>query len=215
MLRSFVAIILLCSFCACQSRSKEQFTKYYEDGRAKPTVAIVPVMDSTSFDFPWSLSEEFTDLVVTKASQKGSLFIPNDKESSSPISYSQDLFSLDLSWMKQAFSQNEFVVFVELLEHNKSTVFKKNIPFSELPSNLDISLRVRVVDLRREKPEIILQEKISDSYYISKNYLPVDYNQTCWGSDDYKTTAFAITHSEIAKQLIERINDYIMLAKSR
>lgn len=215
MLRFLMFIPLTFFLISCQSRSKETFTKYYEDGRAKPSVAIVPVVDSTNFNYPWSLSEEFTDLLITKISHKHSLFLPEDGIIKYDFSYSQDLFGTDLEWMKQAFNPHEFVVLVEFLQHKKSPVSKKNTPTAELSSNLNLTVRLRIIDLRKNQPEIVLQEKISDSYFISKNVLPTNYEIVTWGSDEYKTSSLALAHGQIAKEVVERINDYISLAKSR
>jgi len=92
---------------------------------------------------------------------------------------------------------------------------KRDIPAYELSSNLEMCLRIRIVDLRKDIPQIILQEKISDSFFFSKNLLPVDYQQVTWGVDQYDSTPLATAHKQIAEELVDRINDYILLAKSR
>ena len=64
----FFGITLLCS---CK-KNDDEFSLYHEDGRAKPIVVINPVINSTSYDVPWSLSEEFTDLMTPTSVAKPS-----------------------------------------------------------------------------------------------------------------------------------------------
>ena len=64
------------------------------------------------------------------------------------------------SGIKEAFDPYEFVVFAELVEHDfhpkplKETFMNKVTPSTEL----SLTMRVRVFDLRRPDPEVILQE---------------------------------------------------------
>jgi len=215
MMRYILLVPLFVLLSCGSSRKKEEFTKYYEDGRAKPTVAVIPVVDSTDFSHPWSLSEEFTDLVITKISQKKTLFISEDDMASYEIPYAQDLFGQDLTWLKNSFHPRDFVVLIEFLRHHNQLIPKKNTPDQELSSNLDLTVRVRIIDLRKDQPEVILQEKLSDSFFISRNTLPTNYDIVTWGTSDYNTTPLADAHSQLAQELVERINEYILLAKSR
>lgn len=215
MYRHLLLLTLLVFLASCQNRTNESPSKYYEDGRARPTVAIVPVVDSTSFDYPWSLSEEFSNLLATNIAEKQSLYLPKEGMLESDFSYDQDLFSTDLTWMKNSFYPHEFVVLVEFLKHDKIPLMKRNTPVYELSSNLEMAVRVRIIDLRKTDPKIILQETIADSYFFSKNLLPVDYQVSTWGTEEYATSPLATAHKQIAKEVVERINDYILLAKSR
>lgn len=215
MYRHLLLLSLMAFLTSCQNNSSEPLSKYYEDGRARPTVAIVPVVDSTTFDYPWSLSEEFSELLGRKISEKQSLFLPKEGMLECEFSYDQDLFGTDISWMKNSFFPHEFVVLVEFLKHEKIPLMKRNTPVYELSSNLEMSVRVRIIDLRKNNPQIILQETIADSYFFSKNLLPVDYQVSTWGSEEYAASPLATAHKQIASEVVERINDYILLAKSR
>ena len=52
----FAASLFLIGGC-CNS-CKNEMTRYHEDGKKKPSVAIASMIDTTSFEIPWSLSEE-------------------------------------------------------------------------------------------------------------------------------------------------------------
>jgi hypothetical protein len=96
---------------------------------------------------------------------------------------------------------------MELVQHELKTV-KKNKQFQG-PLNLDMALRIRVVDLRGKKPTIVLQELIQNSYFIAQTLADVDYNQTAWGSMQYKTTPLYHAHLELLEEAYKRIVAYI------
>lgn len=208
----YISMILL--FTGCSEKSDE-FSLYHEDGRAKPVVVITPVIDSTSYEVPWSLAEEFTDTIVNKLAQKGVLYLPEDNKHHSHVS--KNPFGTDIDWIKNHYSNAEFVVFLELVKHRDEHVKKNEEPIDvKLCSHdLNISMRVRAVDLRGNKPKVILQELVKSSYYISKNVLHTDYDIVVWGVDEYLLSPMGLAHQSFSKEIADRISDYVLLAKSR
>jgi hypothetical protein len=215
MRKSFLYLFGILFLASCGNKN-EEFTLFHEDGRAKPVVKIAPVIDATNYDISWSLSEEFTELIVNRIAQKGALYIP--KEKASHVHISQNPFGNDLSWIKNHYKDTEFVVFTELLEHEDIISNKKldqNINPKKQSHDLNISIRVRVVDLRYKEPKIVLQEIIKDVFYISKNVLHSNYDIVVWGTEEYSTSQMGLAHFQITKRLVNQVNDYILLAKSR
>jgi hypothetical protein len=207
----FAASLLMSSCC---NSCKNEMTRYHEDGRAKPAVAIASMIDTSSFEVPWSLSEELTSMVVKRIANTKSIFV----QSVDDFSSSKNPFAQDLSWIKQEFANQEFVVFMELVQHDLAPAIKsKKKPGSqqETASNLNMAVRLRVVDLRGHTPKIVLQELVKESYYIPRSLLPTDYNRTTWGSEDYRTSPMGIAHAQLTQEISARLNDYILLAKSR
>jgi hypothetical protein len=188
-------------------------TRYHEDGRAKPIVAIASVIDTTSCDLPWSLSEELTMAITQNVQRHPDLFV----EPSYDLTLADNPFSLDLSWMNKEFKapHHEFVVFLELAKHEVQPVLKHDLPKEELSSSLDIAVRLRVVDVRKGEPEIILQELVEGDFFIPKNLFPTNYEVACWGTREYESTLLAQAHQQIVRSISSRIADYILLAKSR
>lgn len=206
---------LLIFSCKNQNQKEEITTRYHDDGRAKPVVSVIPVIDSTNYDLSWSLSEEFTSMIKSNILAKGSLYLPNINYS---IPYNHHPFSNDLNWIKNSFPSNEFVVFLELIQHENDPIrknFHKESSIADGGMNLNMAMRIRILDLRSEKPQIVLQEVIKDSYYLSKNFVMDDYKRIQWGNKDYLTTPMGLAHGQISKDIVERINDYVTLAKSR
>jgi hypothetical protein len=208
----YLPIYLLTLFAAgCCSRCKnDTATRYHEDGRMKPIVAMPAMIDTTSFDVPWSISDELTSQIVQLISKKGQIFI----QSRDDFAIASNPFIGDLSWMRQEFENQEFAVFLELAEHELVPV-EKGAAGLDTSNNLNIGIRVRVLDLRGASPKVVLQEMVRESYYIPKTLFPVDYNSVTWGSSDYQKSSMGIAHAQIAQEVASRVSEYILLAKSR
>jgi hypothetical protein len=193
------------------NRDNSQTTRFHEDGRAKPSVAIAPLLDTTSFDVSWNLSEEITSGIMQLVGNTGQIYAHSREDSP----FSENPFGSDLSWMKREFHSEEFVVFLELVEHEFAPVQTKGSSLQEASANLNMAVRVRVIDLRPAVPKIVLQEMVRDSYFIPKTLVPHDYSVATWGTEEYKKSPMDIAHAVIMGQIANRISDYILLAKSR
>lgn len=205
-------ILLALAGCCCKSNTKSnELTRFYEDGRAKPIIAIPSMIDSSSCDLSWSLSEELTSMIVRKISDSGSVCVISGDD----LSFSGNPFSSDLSWMKREFCDHEFAAFVELVEHEMVPVNSSSeLPF-ETAMNLKMAMRLRVVDLRGSTPQIVLQEMVRDTYYIPRNQIPVDYKVVVWGDGEYNSSPMGIAHVQLVQEVSTRIKEYLHLAKSR
>lgn len=219
MIRNFFILVATLLLASCHNSNKDQqTTRYHDDGRAKPMVTIVPMMDSSSYEIPWSISEEFTSSVKDRLLKQGDLYLQNNE--TFHLSNDDNPFGSNIHWIKKAFNSTEFVVFLELVEHEDVPLLKtvKNpSKISEAKKsavNLNIAMRLRIIDIRGDSPKIVLQEMIKDSYYISNYMERTDYNITHWGTDEYKTSPMGMAHAQFSKRIIERVNDYIMLSKS-
>jgi hypothetical protein len=107
---------------------------------------------------------------------------------------------------------------MELVQHDIVPAIKtkkKETATHETANNLNMAVRIRVVDLRGEAPKIVLQEIVKESYYIPRSLLPTDYRRTTWGSEDFRSSPMGIAHSQLTQQISARLSDYILLAKSR
>ncbi len=210
MLKNILAVISVSlMLLSCSTNNTPGYAKFYEDGKSKPVVTIAPVVDSTSSELPWSLSEEFSSLVHSNINNKKALFVAPKTEADNLLSSNDNPFASDIKWVKERFNPNEFIVFLELIKHDTSAVKDTNA------TNLNMSMRVRIVDIRGSEPKVILQESINESYYISKHASPTNYNNTCWGSNEYENSRMGMAHKHLAEEIVNRINDYVTLAKSR
>lgn len=216
MKRLLLAVVAALSLTAChKDKGKEPVSRYFDDGSAKPVIAIAPVIESTSFEYPWSLSDEFTTHLENIIGSRGDIVIAKEDFSQN---YKQNPFGADISWIKSSFKNNDFVVFVEFVLHQKVPVLKAldnpNI-VKERSYNLNSAIRLRIIDVRKDQPRIVLQEMLTDSHFISKNILKPNYSRFPWGTEEYRFSPIGQAHSEFAKTIAERIVDYVMLSKSR
>lgn len=205
-------LVVLLGFVAVScSRGNNDTTRFHEDGRAKPTVAVASLLDTTSFDATWSLSEEITEGVMKTLAGTGEIFVHSQEESP----FTDNPFGSDLTWMKREFHSEEFVAFLELVEHEFAPVKIKGVPLQEASTNLNMAVRIRVVDLRPATPKIVLQEMVRDTYFVPKSLIPTDYSMDCWGTEGYRKSPMGIAHGLLIQEIAGRISDYILLAKSR
>jgi len=132
-MRRFITIFaFVLLFASCSSKQNQDTTMMYDDGRSKPVVIIAPIIDSTSLDYPWSLSDEFSSYIRNDLSQQGICIAHKDFQD---FSYQQNPFENDLSWVKAAFPA-EFVVFIEFVEHKQNPVYKRFDNPSEIKNDL-------------------------------------------------------------------------------
>ncbi|HSX10836.1 MAG TPA: CT253 family lipoprotein [Chlamydiales bacterium] len=196
---------------SCNRTGSDEMSRFHEDGRAKPSVAIASMLDTTSFDASWSLSEELTAGIMDVIAGSGQIYVHSQEESP----FTENPFGNDLSWMKREFHSEEFVAFIELVEHEFAPVQTKTVAPYESSNNLNMAVRVRVVDLRGPSPKIVLQEMVRETYFVPKTLIPVDYSSTVWGTDEYRKSPMGIAHAGLVQEVASRISDYILLAKSR
>lgn len=208
----FIPLFVLSLFLVGCTRQTDYMTRFHEDGRAKPIAAIAPMIDTSSFELPWSISEELTSMISSQIRHNGKIFVVSKEDDT----FSDNPFGADLSWIKREFSDQEFAVFLELVEHEIVPATKsKNDLAQEISSHLNMAVRLRVVDNRSATPKIVLQEIVKDTYFIPKSLAPDDYNKMTWGSPTFTKSPMGIAHAQLTRELTNRISDYILLAKSR
>lgn len=210
-MRPISLLLLTLAAASCNRTQTDGMSRFHEDGRIKPSVSVASVLDTTSFDAFWSLSDELTQGVMNQIASTGKVFVRSQEESP----FTENPFASDLSWMKREFQGEEFVVFLELVEHEFAPVRTKGAVPQEASSNLNMAVRIRVVDLRHETPKIVLQEMVRDSYFVPKTLIPTDYSVDVWGTEGYRKSPMGIAHAGLIQEIASRIADYVLLAKSR
>lgn len=211
-MRKMMCLLLGLLAAGCGSRTGLEMTRFHEDGRAKPIVLVPQVIDTSSFDASWSLSDELTTQLVDQLGSGGFIFVAKADD----VAFTENPFSRDISWMKREFTNQEFVVFLELVEHEivPADPSKKDLAPQENSYLLNSSVRMRVVDLRTT-PKIVLQETVRNSHFIPQKLIPTNYGIVTWGTEEYQFSEMKIAHDELVAEISARVTDYILLAKSR
>ena len=193
----------------------EESLRYHDDGRSKPVATITPIIETASASLPWNLSEELTSILKTKISNR--IFV---EETSGYLAINNDPFSTNINWVKDKYDRAEFAVFVELVEYDKIPLVSSKNP-TKIPESrrdavtLNMGARVRIIDVRKSTPIIVLQEMIRHSYYMPNGIDNPNYDIVPFGTEEYKTTPLALAHTQFIKQVAVRVNEYILLAKER
>lgn len=217
-LRNLLCLAFLLAGCEKDNPPNSQ-TLFYENGTAKPIVAIVPLIDSSHHPLSWNLSDEMTALVLYRLMQKDKFYLIDQEKVGSfvkRIKETNNPFDTDLSWIKRVFFDNEFVVFMELIEHEQSPIPTRELTAAEdLPAELSMRVRVRVIDVRGEEAKVVFQEIIKDSHVIPKQFTQSHFAQVEWGKENYPISPIGIAHAQISKEIAARLEDYILLTSKR
>lgn len=213
----FACALLILSF-GCKNTSSEQ-TRYFEDGKAKPSVVVVPVIDSSGQPCSWDLSKELTTTLKEKLLKSGNLYLAAEREAKqlfSKLSSSHNPFSSHLDWIKQNCAKEDFVVFLELIEHEEIPLLaKQGEDPARCPSQFNISLRIRVIDLRSTPSKIVLQEILHDQHHIPKQFTKFHFHQESWGEQGFPISPIGLAHAQLIRELSSRIEDYILTSPRR
>lgn len=211
---SLVATLLLTS-CHDQDQNSSVTTK--EESAFKPKVAIAPVIDNSDEQISWSLSDELTYSLYNRLNQSQDLTVADPQKIKSitrKLKSTNDPFGGDLSWVKRSFHADDFVVFLEVLEHSESahTADPNNKP-QECSADLNMTFKVVVMDVRDQEPKVVLQEIAHDSHFIPKQFNKYNFHQASWGSEEFYLSPMGMAHSQFLKEISSRIEEYILLSK--
>ena len=214
-------ISALTLFCGCSENGSNDVSSVAEEIHTRPIVALIPVIDSSKSDLPWNLSKELTDLIFRRCSLRDKFYLVSPPKVISEVKRldsTKDPFSTDLTWVKRAFSSSEFVVFVELIEHEESHRVPERLPVStanleESSADLNITIRIRALDIRGAEPKVVLQELLHESHHIPRQFTRTNFFQVSWDDESFAISPVGIAHNEIVKNIVGRLEEYLLRAK--
>ncbi len=216
-------LIIACLFlsfaatgCNEHKQGQDNTAMYQKGARLKPIVTVIPIVDSTENDLPWNLSDELTSAIDYQLARNNNLYIIEPAKARAAlkkIKGTQNPFGTDISWIKTTFTDEEFVVFFELVEHEEVLRQDKKKPIDPqyCSADLNISMRVRVFDLRSQQPKVVLQELVHDSHFVPRQFTHVNFHQALWGEDSFSISPMGLAHKEFTKEIATRVEDYILL----
>ncbi len=212
---STLCVSLLLAGCH-DNKGEDSKTAYGEQQKQKPLVAVAPVIDNSKHNLTWNISDELTNTICYRLEQKDRVYLVDGQKIRNITRKFQSIqnpFGDDLAWIKKSFPDQEFVVFMELLEHTEEpTKAQKDSVPRETSANLNMSVRLRVVDVRDNAPAIVLQEIIHDTHFIPRQFTQYNFHQVSWGSEDFSISPVGMAHAQLTKEIASRIEEYIALA---
>jgi hypothetical protein len=201
--------MLLCASCTNQNQNQDPL--YTLSGKPKPHIAVVPLIDHSENDLSWNVSEEITTCLEGRVSEKGNLLLDDSRkvlQITGRMSPEQNPFGENIQWMKSMFD-TQYVSFMELLEHEEVPIYTANL--DESPANLKIAVRLRVVDLRGDAPQVILQEILHSNHYVPKQFTKSMFGHVYWGHEVYSISPTGLAHGQLIKEIASRIEDYVLI----
>jgi hypothetical protein len=218
MRRLAAVLVMLVILSGCSTKQNTEQAALLETKTPHPIVAIVPVIDSAKHNLDWNVSEELTHLLIDRLKQNGNYFLSSEHKVASTLRKKPTCkihFDTALSEIASTFYGNEFVVLTELFEHEElprieepQTLTVANV--QNASADLNISLRLRVIDLRGQKPKVILQEMLHESHHIPRQFTRANFYQVTWGTDHFKISPLGLAHMELTKTITQRLETYIL-----
>ena len=184
----------------------------------RPVVALVPVIDSTKSDLSWNLADEWTASLDYRLSDSDRLYLVDLKTTYETLQKAKPIpnpFGMDCRWLKKTFPKNEFVVFLEIVEHEEVLRQDKKNPVAPnlCTADLNMGVRVRVFDLRGDQPVAVLQEILHDTHFVPRPFTRANFDQIAWGEEGFDISPMGLAHATFVKEIARRIEDYILLQK--
>jgi hypothetical protein len=211
------ALSLIATGCHDEGAKKTQSIGQ-APSQGKPKLAIVPVVDNTKNDYAWNLSDELSSELYSKIAKQHHFAIedaPHVRAKLKKFGDKNNPFASDYAWVKKAFQGDQYVAFMELVEHEE--VIKQNQKKTSDPKDcnaeLNMSMRIRVFDLRGEEPKVILQELVHDTHFIARPFTQENFYQVAWGEVGFNVSPIGLAHAEFTKEIADRIEDYILMSK--
>ena len=213
---STLALVLCCFFSSCTNKSTQitQQFQYHDDGIAKPRIAMVPVYNNSKANIQWSLSDELTEAFSERIYQSGSFYLTKDFDMLGvqrfPL-HEINPFLDDIDWLAEVDSGTDFIVFLELVSHNLAPNGYNLKLFQSY--SLDMSMRIKVVDIRQKKPTVILHEMVEETYSVPWGFTNFAYQKGRWNKTAFSYSPIGVAHSKMVKRVAKQVEDYILLAK--
>lgn len=212
------------SFSSCSSRW-DNYQSYYDPGKVKPRVVVIPVMDACDhFQGGWNLGRELTLEIRENLLRNSGVYVL-DKDRLNTLLSSMSVWDLchfdrlerDI-W--PYFARADFAVLLEVQEHQCSPFeqakinphdSKETYPYGWI---LTIKVRMVILDVRMNRPQVILDEIIGSTHTIPPGEECTNYQSDCWGTLEYAKSPFYICHEKISKNIAYRIEDVTRSANS-
>lgn len=213
------ALYTLCLFCVgCAHFTQTvSFADYpfYDNGRAKPKVAVVPIFDHSSKDISMEVDKLFSQTIQEKLFQSGALLFTTDFSMLTKQrlnAFGINPFTENIDWIKEIATDTEFIVFTELVSHRLQKNPSSTYMFHAY--TLDIAFRVKVFDVRGSKPKVILQEVWDKTIDLPWHHASLHTDTEGLNNSGFSLSSLSRTHTQIVNQVCLQIEDYILLSKS-
>lgn len=214
-LRIIFTLLMTVLMAACAPSYVDYFP-YHEDGRPKPKVVLLPLVDDTDGCVGWNIASELNAGLGCQIIYSGQLYLIPEDEVAARLqgNCQQNYFTSDLAFA-QRFCGSDYVVALELIEH-EIIPFQRGMNLWIVPkqkyhwrSFLQTKLRLRIIDVRCNAPRVVLQEIFTSYFAIPTEKECVDYSRCYWGTESFPSTPLGRAHQQLVSELVYRIETVI------
>lgn len=188
----------------------------HDDGVVKPVVALLPLIDDSELDNSFDLPNELTKSMRCEIRNSGELYLLPHNEVEMHLSQmgKADIFGKKDALLSQHFCNADFVVLTELISHE---IIPYEVNTNIIKSILDrktlqISMRIKILDVRDSAPHIVLQEILTNQYPILRRDLEIDLNNLQIDSENYKYSSICRAHQQLVYTVVKRMEEVIRSA---
>ena len=213
----FLLCALLTLFVTgCDSPRYIDYFPYDDQGIAKSKVALIPMMDRSGKDLPCDASEQFTRGIRYEMMDHAKLYLlPQEQVSQRVASLGKFDFFIKDQTLSDLFCDVDFIILMELVEHDLASGAKDECTKQEYCcyDRVLMKIRVRVLDVRRRCPVIVLQEVIPCNYQIPCAKQDMRVGTPCVDHPEYRLSPAGQAHQRMINSVVERLECVIQGAR--
>ena len=159
-------------------------------GRHSPTRQVVSINSELP---PLVCISEVEDLIQTDLSAKACTTLTEalverlQKKNKIPFSIESD--------------KEPYKIIVQLVQHHEMGVS---------PAELTISVHLKILDISKENPEVLLQEVLKHTTLLKE---PLSTGQILsWKEESFRVCPLGLAYAKLSREIAARLEDYILLA---
>lgn len=218
--KNFITLgLLIIGLSSCQEITTDSSVHVHLDGRSKPKVLVLDIIDHSQSSLPWDLSLELSEKIKDNLKNFGTIYLKDS------LALHENVDSHELAKQiqkKPSFDSHivldcEFIVAIEVIEHVLTPIPEKKNPSHPQAQSQSFSCktRVKVFDVRHETAQLILSEIVSHEGFVPWQLSTINYKKTHYLTKQYKITPIGLGHKTLSQTIAKKIEDYVLLAKSR
>lgn len=210
MLKIVLTLIVSMLTVSCGGPRYIDYFPCHDDGRAKPQVALVPVLVPSNYTGATDLSRELTNKMRMDIMNDGELYLFSNAEVHEGLSR---INQVDLLTSGEDFARSfcsaDFVVLTELIHTPVSPTCLQGTTLYQ--HNFIVKLRIKIIDLRPRCPRVVLQEIMTGDYPIPCTLEEIN-SGILNGCLDNKDSPYGRAHHRLVCWSVKRIEEVIRSA---
>lgn len=211
----FFLFVSLSIFLSCSKVSQED-SLYHNDGRIKTSIALSAVRDLSDSDFPVNSSEKLTEQIRENIVSENDFYvIPFEIANHTSYSFHSPLH------LKEH-TKTDYLAILELIEQKEEPYTGQHVrPLypvadkTQIRSLIQLKMRVKVYDMRGEKPELILFEILPSNHLIPTEMRSLDLKKMEKNPKLYQMSGMGTAQIRLAREVAKRICHYVNISKTK